>query len=191
MRSVRWCVAGIVIAHAACGGGSPAAPSERPQAGGGLPFVQTAYAITFSGDSVACGDVKNPQAGVSVAVRMTLRADATGWTAAHESESLTLRLEPGPAPPLPSGPFAIGLTGTVRGSAEDEGVLFDPNFSIPRNGTRITFADDSAVTGVIPSPQLSDFSQGAVNATVTFSRNGVASTCPSGVVHWSINRRQP
>jgi hypothetical protein len=44
---------------------------------------------------------------------------------------------------------------------------------------------------VIPSPQVVDFAQGAIDATVTFTRNGVSSTCPPGVVHWTMNRRQP
>jgi hypothetical protein len=189
MRGLRFLVVLAIAGPAACGGGNPGGPSETP-AGGGLPFREGQYALDMLGDSSLCGDIKNPQAGTAVSVRVTFRRDATGWTATTERGTLTLRFERGPLPNEPGNPFALGISGPASGAADDEGVLIDPRFSVPPNGTRLTFGDGASLSGSMPSPQVSDFSLGRIAGTVTFSRNGVASTCPSGAVSWTLNRFQ-
>ena len=183
----RWSIVAL-LGLAACGGGNPTGPADPQPAGGGLQFIESAYAVNFVGDSLACGDVKNPNTGLSVGIRMTLRRDATGWTANHATETAMLRFEPASTTPSPAGPAAI--VGVARGSAQDEGVVFDPGFSVPANGTRITFADNAALSGAMQTPQLTDSSGGTINGTVSFSRDGVTSTCPAGAVRWTISRRQ-
>ena len=188
MRSVRYVVALLSIAAAACGGTSPAAPTDLPPAGGGLPFIQGTYALTFLGDGLQCGDLKNPPAGTAVSVRATLRADSTVLTATYENNKVTLRFEPQSAPAGTGAAFGIAIAGTARGFADDEGVLADPRFSTTPNGTRIAFAENAALSGSMSAARVSDSSLGKVDAPVTYSRNGVASQCPPGVVVWMLNR---
>jgi len=190
MRCVRYLAALVTIALGGCGGGSPAGPSNGPVATGGLPFSDGAYVVSFVGGSVECGDVKNPQAGTSVSITLQLRRDGTAWTGTS-GNALTFHFEPGAVPAGPPSPSAIGITGTARGSANDEGILLDPNrgqFNTQPNGTRITFPDNTALSGSFPSPALLTFSQGRIDGTVTFSRNGVTSTCPPGIVGWTMNK---
>ena len=59
---LAWCVVG-----SACSG-SPTAPGPN----GALPFRSGAYVIDMGGDSLACGDVKNPQAGTGVSVTLNM-----------------------------------------------------------------------------------------------------------------------
>jgi hypothetical protein len=150
-----------------------------------LPFAEAFYAFEFHGDSFQCGDVKSPQAGTAVGARMMMRRDGNAWTATNGAGTLTVRLH-GTAATI----FGTAVSGTARGFAEDEGVLFDPQFSVPPNGTRIAVADDATLSGSIPAGRVTDFSQGTVTGTVTFSRGGVTSTCPTGAVAWTMNRMQ-
>jgi len=190
MRRVRYLAALVTLALGGCGGGSPAGPSNVPVAAGGLPFSDGAYLVSFIGGSLECGDVKNPQAGTSVSITLQLRRDGSAWTGTA-GNALTFQFQPGAAPAGPPSPSAIGITGTARGSANDEGILLDPNrgqFFVQPNGTRITFPDNTALSGSFPSPALLTFSQGRIDGTVTFSRNGVTSTCPPGIVGWTMNK---
>ena len=156
-----------------------------PRNGGALPFRSGAYMIDFAGDSIACGDVKNPQAGTAVSVRMDMQvtSDRASATATSSRGGLTLRLQPDHVATV----FGLRLTGMADGAADDEGGAAG-GITIPANGTRMTIDPRVVVTGEVPSPTVTDFAFGTVDGTVVFSRGGVASTCPSGAVRWTLNR---
>lgn len=177
-------IAPLVIA-AACGR-SPASPSGTSgTTGGGLPFKSARYSLQVIGDSFRCGDVKSPQTGTTLWITFEMRPDPSGWTGTTADNALTLRFQPAGSG---TTPLSIGLSGTARGSAEDEGIPLLPGGGPPRSGTRITLSDPVTLSGQMPSPQVSDFSLGRFDGTVVFSRNGVTSTCPADAVGWSMNR---
>ena len=101
-------------------GGTPTAPESN----GTLPFRPGAYMLDLIGDSVACGDVKNPQAGTAVSVRLNMEVASNRYVATSEQGGLVLRLErERTASSIP--PFSLRLTGTATGSADDEGRTID------------------------------------------------------------------
>ena len=151
-------------------GGTPTAPESN----GTLPFRPGAYMLDLIGDSVACGDVKNPQAGTAVTVRLNMEVASNRYVATSAQGGLVLR-------------FSVALTGTATGSADDEGRTIG-GLSIPPKGTRLTVSSSVPLSGEIPSPAVSSFASGTLNGTVTFSRDGVSSTCPAGAVGWTLNR---
>ena len=97
-------------------GGTPTAPESN----GTLPFRPGAYMLDLIGDSVACGDVKNPQAGTAVTVRLNMEVASNRYVATSAQGGLVLRLERERTASSIS-PFSLALTGTATGSADDEG----------------------------------------------------------------------
>jgi hypothetical protein len=161
-------------------------PSPATTPGGELPFASARYSLEIVGDSLKCGDVKSPQAGTYIWITFDLSPDASGWSGTTADHSLTIRFQRG-SPSI--RPFAIGLSGTARGSAEDEGLPFPlPGGTPAPSGIRITLSDPVPLSGEMPSPQISDFSNGQFDGVVVFSRNGVTATCPAGAVGWTMNR---
>src|SRR5690348_5782096 len=110
--------AAFVVA-AACGSGSATSPTTTY--GGGLPFQAGRYVMELFGDSLACGDIKVPQAGTGVSFVLTLSSDATGWTGKTSSGGLTFHFQPSTTNSSP--PFAIPIAGTASGFADDEAAL--------------------------------------------------------------------
>ena len=163
-------------------GGTPTAPESN----GTLPFRPGAYMLDLIGDSVACGDVKNPQAGTAVSVRLNMEVASNRYVATSAQGGLVLRLERERTASSVS-PFSLALTGTATGSADDEGRTIG-GLSIPPKGTRLTVSSSVPLSGEIPSPAVSSFASGTLNGTVTFSRGGVSSTCPAGAFGWTLNR---
>ena len=49
--------------------------------------------LDLIGDSVACGDVKNPQAGTAVTVRLNMEVASNRYVATSAQGGLVLRLE--------------------------------------------------------------------------------------------------
>jgi hypothetical protein len=166
-----------------CGcGGSPTAPETN----GTLPFRSGAYLLDVIGDGFACGDVKNPQAGTAVTVGLNMDVSANQYVARSAQGGLVLRFQRTPTANSIS-PFSLGLTGTATGSADDEGRTLG-GISIPPKGTRLTLSSSVPLSGELPSPALSHFAFGTLNGTVTFSRDGVSSTCPAAAAGWTLNR---
>jgi hypothetical protein len=188
MRHLGYLAVLVTIAFGGCGGGSPAAPSDPPTTTATLPFTEGSYALEFHGGTLECGDFKIPQAGTVVSFTVMLRRDVKAWNAVNGTNTLALRFESAAAPPGVPNPFALGIAASARGFAEDEGLLVAPGLAVPPNGTRMTFADNATLSGSMPSAQVNAFSLGTVNGTVIFSRNGVTSTCPPGIVTWTMNR---
>lgn len=170
---LAWCVA-----VSACSG-SPTAPDPDSA----LPFRSGAYVIDMGGDSLACGDIKNPQAGTRVRVTLNMEVTSNHYVAKSTQGTLMLRFERDPAGKSIS-PMSLVLTGTVSGSADDEGRSLD--ISVPPSP--LTVSSSVPLSGEIPTPNFVDFAFGTINGIVTFSRNGVSSTCPAGSVGWTLNR---
>ena len=116
-----------------------------------------------------------------------MQPDASGWTATPENTSngaLSIRFTPG------SVPVAVGqtsLAGTARGFADDAGISIGGQPSAP-TGTRVTLGTG---TDVIPHTGLLALdvtATGTFDGPLTFSRDGVTSTCPAGAVTWQLSR---
>jgi hypothetical protein len=166
------------IVTVACGG-SPAAPGAADP-----PFRTSSYTIVFSGDSFACGDIKNPQAGTTVYAGLTMQAaGGNRSTATSAGGSLTLHFQRDEGRTL----FSAVLSGSAAGFADDEG-LAGGVVVIPPNGTRMTIQPGAPLSGEAPIAAAADFAFGVVNGTVVFSRAGVTSACPAGAVRWTLNR---
>jgi hypothetical protein len=188
MAGLRKALVVSVVVASACSGSSPSAPSS-PTLGGGIPFqVQTRYSMTMVGDVGSCGDNRSPRSGTAVTLDLTMMPDATGWTATPANQSagtLSLRFQQGSAQ-VPT--FQVSLSGTARGFADDQGIAIGTTPPVP-TGTRATFGATGAeaipVTGLL---SLGQFASGTFDGTVVFSRNGLTSTCPGGVVTWTMNR---
>jgi hypothetical protein len=171
-----------VVLVSGCGAHSPAAPSTVTP-GGGLPFQATRYEFRIVGDPRRCtGDVLRASTLVSLNVNLT--PDASGWTARPDDSTkgtLVLTLRPGS---LPSSPPRFQLAGTVQGFAIDAGSGLLP---VP-TGTRVTFGSTTdgvaPISGVTPASILT--AVGPVEGTVTFTLDGLTSTCPSGAALWSL-----
>lgn len=170
----------------ACGGGTTSPSTTPSMSGGGLPFQAGRYVMELLGDSLACGDIKVPQAGTSVSFVLTLSADPSGWTGKTSTGALSVHFQSSTTNSFP--PFAIPMTGTASGFADDEAPLPLPGMTVQPNGTRVTFATGTSFTGGIPTASFPSFSMGSFTAPVVFSRDGVTSTCPPGVVGWTMNR---
>ena len=167
---LRLAVLAPFLVAAACGGGSPAAPSGGTL-GGGIPFqVQTRYSRVMIGDSMRCGDIRTAQSGTIVTVDLTMQPDVMGWTATPEIAStgtMSLRFLQGSAP---VAAFQVSLTGTARGFADDQGIAIATGPAVP-NGTRVSFGPTG--TEAIPFTGLiafQDFVAGTFDGTVLFSR---------------------
>jgi hypothetical protein len=139
------------------------------------------------GGSTPCGDVKIPQAGTAVTIRLNMEAGTGRFVATATQGGLVLQFERRPAANSMFA-FSLGLAGTASGSADDEGVSLGGGVSVPPSGTRLTVPSSIPLSGEIPSPMVSDMAMGTLDGIVTFSRNGVSSTCPAGAVHWTLNR---
>ena len=172
----RVLLAGAVIV---AGCGSPTAPEGTAP----LPFRPAAYVIDFSGDTLACGDLKNPQAGTAVSLRLNMQTTSGLFIATSAAGGFTLRFERNPA----ANALTLRLTGTATGFADDEGFA-GGTIGLAPNGTRMTVEPGVPLAGEIPSPTVSDFALGRLNGPVVFSRGGVSSTCPAGTVSWTLNR---
>ena len=128
-----------------------------------------------------------PRAGTVVSLRATLQPDASGWTATPENPSngaLSIRFTPG-AVPVAAG--QTSLAGSARGFADDAGISFGGQPSVP-TGTRVTLGtgtDAVPHTGLLV---LDIAANGTFDGPVTFSRDGVTSTCPAGAVTFQLNR---
>jgi hypothetical protein len=169
-------LAGAVVV---AGCGSPTAPEGT----GPLPFKPAAYVIDFSGDTLACGDLKNPQAGTAVSVRLNMQTTSGRFIATSAPGAFRVQFEREPA----ANAVTLRLTGTATGFADDEGFA-GGTIGIPPNGPRMTVDPGVPLIGEIPSPTVSDFALGRLNGPVVFSRGGVSSTCPAGTVSWTLNR---
>lgn len=185
MRASRCLAALLAFAAAGCGGTPSSPTSPAPPAGGGLPFQATRYSLQVIGSPLACGATGATAPATIVTFYVNMTADATGWTATSSDGAFTMRLQPD------SSLGFANLAGTARGSAVDEGST--PSVpSLPSNGTRVTIADATPISGRLPDSALPesfrDRASGIVNGAVTFSRNGVTATCPAGATLFNLVR---
>ena len=187
-RSIRSVSAGALLALSIACGGSPAGPSDGSHAtGAGIPFQATRYSLQILGDSNRCGDLKTPRAGTVVSLRVTMQPDASGWTATPENAStgtLSIHLIPGT---VQVSADQTSLAGTTRGFADDAGISIGGQPAAP-NGTRVMIGTG---TEAVPHTGLLVFdiaANGTFVGPVTFSRDGVTSTCPAGAVTWQLSR---
>ena len=107
-------------------GGTATSPSST---GGGLPFQAGAYQINFIGGSAECGDIKNPQAGTSIVVRLTC-AECYGWTAMATGGTSSCTFSNVPER-LPLRAADNGHCAWISNDARHSG-----RTTIPANGTR-------------------------------------------------------
>jgi hypothetical protein len=116
-----------------------------------------------------------------------MQPDAAGWTAtpaASSAGTLSLRFEQGGGVPPP----ILSLIGTARGFADDQGIAIGTQAPVP-TGTRVTFgATGAEAVPLSGGLALQQFAQGIFTGTITFSRNGLTSTCPGGTVTWTMTR---
>jgi hypothetical protein len=177
-----------LLATLACGSNadwpsSPTQPFVFPVFGGGT------FLIALLGDSSLCGDIKNPQAGTMVSVAMAGSVVDGVWTGralTPDGGQFELRLvSSNTPPPASAGLRAISVLGSATGTAIDS-FVYTPGF-VPR-GTAIRFGDRVELTGAL---RTATFASGHVDSPVTFTRNGVSSTCPVGAVEWTINGPVP
>ncbi len=168
---------------AACGG-SPSAPTTTPLPfEGRLALGDGRRFLTITGDSAACGDVRTPQSGTAVSVDVMGSTDSRGWMLRPfdgKGGSFEIHVER----MLGTGMFgSVPLSGSARGYANDSSA--EP-FLTP-TGTTVTFAATGSapnqLTGQMPFGSLAT---GQFQATVTFSRDGVTSSCPPGAATWSL-----
>jgi hypothetical protein len=164
-------------------GGSTAAPEVPLPFSGRLALGDGRRFLTIVGDPERCGDIRDPQSGTSVSVDINSSSDGGGWTLRPldgTGGQFEVRIER----MLGTGMFGgVPLSGTARGYAVDSSA--EP-FVTP-TGTIVTLADAGAAPlrfrGVMTSSSLAS---GSFQGTVTFSRNGVVSSCPAGAVMWSV-----
>src|SRR5690349_1852060 len=72
-------------------GGSPTAPATN----GTLPFRSGAYILDLAGGSSECGDIKNPQAGTLVSLRLNMDVSANRYVATSAQGGLVVQFERG------------------------------------------------------------------------------------------------
>ena len=133
-------VALVALLSAGCGGSSPGSPSDP------LAFQAGRYRLSIIG--LQCGSKEFETALPSVVLAVTVRPDGAAWVALpeHANGTLTLRFEKGTAIPNLQ---AVVVTGTVSGSADDEGSADTPaaDATHVRDRSRHTLRDD-AVPGI-------------------------------------------
>jgi hypothetical protein len=187
-RSIRSVSVCALLALAVACGGSPPGPSSGSNAtGGGIPFQATRYSLQIVGDSGRCGDLKTPRAGTVVSLRVTMQPDATGWAATPENTSngaLSFHFIPGV---VQVAEGHTSLAGTARGFADDAGISIGGQPAVP-NGTRATLGTGTEAVPHTGLLVLDIAANGTFDGTVTFSRDGVTSTCPAGAVTWQLSR---
>jgi hypothetical protein len=82
----------------------------------------------------------------------------------------------------PLGPFDFAVAGSLSGIGND---TFKPTPNWVPSGTSAAFGSATTISGVVRS--ASGFADGRFEASITFSRNNVSSTCPAGVAAWTLN----
>ena len=178
----------VLLIASACGGG-PTSPSQASP-----PLADGNFILAFGGGSLECQDVKSPQAGTSVTVRV--RAGHSGGTwigraASEEDGDFEIRLmrtsEAVSMDGRPIGPLDVPVAGTLVGIATDS-YRYTPTFVL--SGTSAVFAATTPISGVIQSP-AGTLGNGVVSGPMTFSRAGVSATCPSRAVGWLLNGPVP
>lgn len=82
----------------------------------------------------------------------------------------------------PVGLLGIPVAGSISGIANDVTVvIFPPG---PTNRT-VTFNGLVTISGIVrPTPKFAD---GYSGGTLTFSKDGVSSTCPAGAAGWFLS----
>jgi hypothetical protein len=167
----------------ACGS-TPPAPTPAVPVSSGVALGTGRRNLTIIGDSLTCGDVRNPQSGTAITVDVMVTSEGmASMLRAGETRggSFEIRIERAAG----TGMFgAIPLTGSARGYAIDS---LDDGGRTP-TGTRLTF--DPSGGEAVPLTGLSPFTSyatGTFQGTVEFSRNGVVSSCPPGSTSWSLS----
>ena len=182
MQACGFAVVTAMALASACDSGSPAGPSNAAP-----PLADGLYMLHLSGDSGRCNDIKNPPAGTVLALSLTATHDnsgmwiARGTTAADGTIEIrlahTTQITTAPSGPIASG---IAVAGSMSGGANDAGFL--PFHS---SSTRTALVADQPITGVFRA--IAKFADGYFGGAVTFSKDGVSSTCPAGAGGWRVN----
>lgn len=164
-------VALVALLAAGCGGSSPGSPSDP------LAFQAGRYRLSIIG--LQCGSKEFETALPSVVLAVTVRPDGAAWVALpeHANGTLTLRFEKGTAIPNLQ---AVVVTGTVSGSADDEGSADTP----AADATHVQIAR-ATLSGTMPSPESV---AGTIGGQVLFTRDGGNVACIPGAVSWTISR---
>lgn len=170
------------VLASACGS-SPAAPTPSVPASSGVALGTGRRNLIIIGDSLKCGDVRDPQSGTAIDVDVMVTSEGmASMLRANDRDggSFEIRIERAPG----TGMFgAIPLTGSAQGYAIDS---VDDGVHTP-SGTKLTF--DPAGASPVPLTGLSPFTSfatGTFQGTVEFSRSGVVSSCPAGATSWSL-----
>jgi hypothetical protein len=166
----------VALLATGCGSSSPAAPSD-PSGAGSLPFQAGRYRLSIIG--LQCGSPAFDTPLPSVFLGVTLQSDGAAWVAVPEPSNGTLRLrfEKGPAIPNLT---AVVLSGTMSGTADDEGPAGTPG----ADATRVAIAVAS-VSGTMLSPESA---AGRIEGPVVFTRAGSSIACIPGAVSWTLAR---
>ena len=165
----------------ACGS-SPGEPSMAAVP----PLADGRFTLQIAGDSGLCQDIKNPPAGTVANVNLTATHDGETWIARGETPAdgtIEMRLSRTTMPVKGHvGLFDIPVAGSISGVANDATVvIFPPG---PTNRT-VTFNGQVPISGIFrPTPKFAD---GYYDGTLTFSKDGVSSTCPAGAAGWFLN----
>ncbi len=164
-------------------GSSPTSPSQSP------PLADGNFLLSLIGDSSLCQDIKAPQAGTRLNINLTATHDDNSTWIAHGATAADGAIETrlsrttmmATAGSGPAGLSDYYVNGWISGTANDAAAAAS---SGPANHT-VTFDGQMNVSGIVrPLAKLVD---GYSGGSMTFSRNGVSSTCPGGSVSWSIN----
>lgn len=175
----------IALCLLAAGCGAATAPNGPETAD--LPFQPGPHLFHVLGDSFECGDLKLPQAGVSVAVDALVTRGSGVWIvrpASGAGGDFEVRLQRSDAA---ATVLDVPLAGSITGHAIDS---YNPT-GMP-TGTRATFGISGAPGGVPLRGRVSPtgyFAQGQLDASIEFSRNDASVTCPAGIVRWVLSRR--
>lgn len=178
--SIATAVALATTMSLACGS-SPTSPSSSSSSP--APLGDGRFTLSITGDSGRCQDIKNPNVGTNIQLSLVGTHDGSTWIgrgATPQDGSIELRLaytqQVTPAPSGPAGTSGSYVAGTMSGSASD---------TVTLSNRTVTIVDDTTISGVFrPLPRFAD---GYTAGAVTFSRDGVTSTCPAGASTWFIS----